>query len=162
MSSQVSRRPDGSRPVVGSSRKRSSGLPMIPRPTSSRRCWPPESRLIRSSRLLRQPDQLDHLVDRARVGVVAGVAREHLAHRVVGLDGQLLEHDADPRAQPALRAVVGRVDAERLAPVPPLRSRNPSRISTVVVLPAPFGPSSANTSPFFTSKLTSRTATVSP
>ena len=45
---------------------------------------------------------------------------------------------------------------------PPLRWRNPSRISTVVVLPAPFGPSSANTSPLFTSKLTSRTATVSP
>ena len=45
---------------------------------------------------------------------------------------------------------------------PPLRSRNPSRISTVVVFPAPFGPSSAKTSPFCTSKLTSRTATVSP
>jgi len=45
---------------------------------------------------------------------------------------------------------------------PPLRSRKPSRISTVVVLPAPFGPSRANTSPFCTSKLTSRTATVSP
>ena len=66
--------------------------------------------------LLRQPDQLDHLVDRSRVRVVAGVAGQHLAHRVVRLDRQLLEDDADARAQPALRAVVGRVDAERLHP----------------------------------------------
>jgi hypothetical protein len=50
----------------------------------------------------------------------------------------------------------------RVCTVPPLRSRKPSRISTVVVFPAPFGPRSAKTSPFSTSKLTSRTATVSP
>ena len=158
MRSQVSRRPDGSSPVVGSSRKSSSGLPMIPRPTSSRRCWPPESRLIAVVGLLVQPDQLDHLVDRPRIRVVAGVAGQHLAHRVVGLDRQLLEHDADAGAQPTLRGAVGRVDPERLDP-PAVRWRNPSRISTVVVLPAPLGPSSANTSPFCTSKLTSRTAT---
>ena len=65
-------------------------------------------------RLLGQPDQLDHLVDRPRVRVVAGVARQHLAHRVVRLDGELLEHHADLCAQPALGGVVGRVDAERL------------------------------------------------
>src|SRR6516164_2990622 len=45
---------------------------------------------------------------------------------------------------------------------PLLRSRKPSRISTQVVLPAPLGPSNANTSPFCTSKLTSRTARLSP
>ena len=64
--------------------------------------------------LLGQPDQLDDLVDRPRVGVVAGVARQDLAHRVVRLDRQLLEDDADARPQPALRAVIGRIDAERL------------------------------------------------
>ena len=37
--------------------------------------------------------------------------------------------------------------------VPASRDRYPSRISTVVVLPAPFGPRSANTSPVATSKL---------
>ena len=116
MRSQVSRRPDGSRPVVGSSRKRRSGLPMIPRPTSRRRCWPPDSRLMRSSRLLGEPDQLDHLVDRTRVRVVAGIAREDLPHRVIGLDGQLLQHHPDARAEPTLRAVVRRIDAERLHP----------------------------------------------
>ena len=66
--------------------------------------------------LLLQTDELDHLVDRTRVGVVAGIARQDLAHRVVGLDGQLLEHHADARAEPALGAVVGRIDAERLDP----------------------------------------------
>ena len=50
----------------------------------------------------------------------------------------------------------------RVRTVPPLRGRNPSRISTVVVFPAPFGRSRAKTSPCCTSKLTSRTAIVSP
>src|SRR5262249_30933643 len=45
---------------------------------------------------------------------------------------------------------------------PPSRRRYPSRISTVVVLPAPFGPSSANTSPWLMSRSTPSTATVSP
>ena len=45
---------------------------------------------------------------------------------------------------------------------PPLRSRNPSRISMVVVFPAPLGPSKAKTSPLSTSKETSRTACLSP
>src|SRR5580698_5241230 len=45
---------------------------------------------------------------------------------------------------------------------PLVRSRNPSRISTVVVLPAPLGPNSAKTSPGCTSKDTSRTATFAP
>src|SRR5262249_27649691 len=40
--------------------------------------------------------------------------------------------------------------------------RYPSRISTVVVLPAPFGPSSANTSPWKISRSTPSTAIVSP
>ena len=37
------RRASGSNPVVGSSRNSSSGRPMMPRATSSRRRWPPES-----------------------------------------------------------------------------------------------------------------------
>src|SRR5262249_58119294 len=42
------------------------------------------------------------------------------------------------------------------------RRRYPSRISTVVVLPAPFGPSRAKTSPCRISRSTPSTATVSP
>ena len=48
------------------------------------------------------------------------------------------------------------------ATVPAVRVRKPSRISTIVVLPAPFGPSSANTSPSAISKLTPRTASSEP
>jgi hypothetical protein len=45
---------------------------------------------------------------------------------------------------------------------PPSRGRRPSMISTVVVLPAPFGPNSPKTSPRQTSKLTPATAVRSP
>src|SRR5262245_29927807 len=50
----------------------------------------------------------------------------------------------------------------RTSTVPPSGGRSPSRISTVVVLPAPFGPSSPKTSPFETWKLMPSTATRSP
>src|SRR5579859_7674374 len=45
---------------------------------------------------------------------------------------------------------------------PALRGRYPSRISTVVVLPAPFGPSSAKHSPRATSRSSDSTATWCP
>src|SRR5580704_4556025 len=50
----------------------------------------------------------------------------------------------------------------RTETTPPLRGRNPSRISTVVVLPAPFGPSRPNTSPGWISKSMPFTACTSP
>src|SRR5947207_220229 len=46
--------------------------------------------------------------------------------------------------------------------VPASRRRYPSRISTVVVFPAPLGPSKANTSPSATSKLIPLTASIGP
>ena len=45
---------------------------------------------------------------------------------------------------------------------PPSAFRRPSRISTVVVFPAPFGPRRPNTSPDSTWKLMPRTASISP
>src|SRR5580704_5489286 len=45
---------------------------------------------------------------------------------------------------------------------PPLRGRKPSRISTVVVLPAPLGPSRPKTSPVWISKSSPRTASTGP
>ena len=50
--SQAVRRAPGSKPVVGSSRKISSGSPTSASPRSSRRFWPPESVRTRASRLL--------------------------------------------------------------------------------------------------------------
>ena len=46
--------------------------------------------------------------------------------------------------------------------VPLSGTLNPSRISTVLVLPAPFGPRRPNTSPSLTAKLTPRKASTSP
>jgi hypothetical protein len=46
--------------------------------------------------------------------------------------------------------------------VPLVGVMKPSRISKVVVLPAPFGPSTANSCPSGTSKLTQSTAARSP
>ena len=65
-----------------------------------------------------------------------------------------------------IRARQARPPVRGLAPstwtVPADGARKPSRISIVVVLPAPFGPSSAVTCPEATSKLTSWTAVNRP
>ena len=45
---------------------------------------------------------------------------------------------------------------------PPVRWRYPSRISTVVVFPAPFGPKKATISPRWTSRSMPRTASIAP
>jgi hypothetical protein len=137
-SSHAVRRADGSKPVVGSSRKTSSGSPTRATPRSSRRFWPPGERLDALARLVGEPGELDHLVHVARPRVVAREHRVHLAHGQRRRQLRLLEHDADPRSV-AASAFHG--SAPRTLTSPPSRSRYPSRISTVVVLPAPFGPS---------------------
>ncbi len=52
--------------------------------------------------LVCEPNELDHLVNRPRIRVVAGIARERLADREERLDGKLLEHN--PHAFPQLAA----------------------------------------------------------
>ena len=49
------RAPEGSNPVVGSSRKSNSGSPASPMATSSLRCWPPDSRFTRVRRCSLSP-----------------------------------------------------------------------------------------------------------
>src|SRR5207249_2992622 len=51
-----------------------------------------------------ETDQVDHLVEVARLAVVAGEHAVRLAHREVGPELRLLEHDADPLAVGRLRA----------------------------------------------------------
>ena len=53
ITSHAWRRADGSKPVVGSSRKSSSGSPTRATPTSRRRSWPPERLPARSSAFAR-------------------------------------------------------------------------------------------------------------
>jgi len=103
---QASRRAEGSKPVVGSSRKSSSGLPMIPTPTSSLRCWPPESEPTRvlhelTSAALAAGEELDRrarLVVLNRGGVPVGLLTE-------GVEGtQLLDPE---RVEAALAHLPG-------------------------------------------------------
>src|SRR5206468_927193 len=54
--------------------------------------------------LVREPDELDHLVDVARPLVIAGEHPVDLADRQVLEELGLLQHDADPLAEPALAA----------------------------------------------------------
>ena len=112
MTLQAARRADGSKPVVGSSRKMSSGSPMSPSATSSRRRCPPESCSPERLRLFGEADELDRVVDVARRRVVARVQLEALAHRQAGLRRRFLEHGAHP--VPPFGAGVRRIDAEHL------------------------------------------------
>ena len=95
--------------------------------------------------LLAQADETDDLADRAGVWVVAGVHPDRLGDGEVAVDAGRLEHDTDPGLQLLALAVRGR--GRGPATRPPSRCRYPSRISTVVVLPAPFGPRRAKISP---------------
>src|ERR1039458_3287658 len=64
------------------------------------------------ARLLLQADQLDDVVGRERLRVVAAVEVDHLAHREVRLDGAFLQDHADPPAEVA--AGGGGIGAENL------------------------------------------------
>jgi hypothetical protein len=93
---QAPRRAAGSKPVVGSSRKISSGSPT----SASAR-----SRRARVA-LLAQAGQLDHLIDVARVGIEMREMVEQLGDARVVVDAAALQHDPDSRAQLA-RTIVG-------------------------------------------------------
>ena len=87
--------------------------------------------------LLRQADQLDHLVNRARRRVVTRVAGQRLAHRQVRLHRQLLQHDPDPGPQPPPRPPCSRVNPEHLNPasIPgpePLENLNRRRLPRAI------------------------------
>ena len=110
--SHAARRAPGSNPVVGSSRKTSSGLPIRASPRSSRRFCPPESVRQRASALSVEADDVDDLRRVARARVVAAEDLEALAHGQVRVERRGLQDDPDPLA-PLLRRV-GRILAEDL------------------------------------------------
>ena len=71
----------------------------MPSARSRRRFWPPERSRTFCRSCPREVDQLDHLVDVARGRVVARVAGDRLPDGQVGLDRDVLQHQADPLAQ---------------------------------------------------------------
>ena len=110
ISPQKSRRACGSKPVVGSSRKSSSGRPTMPSATSSRRRCPPLRPTILVSACVVEADRGEHVGDVARVRVGLRGAGERLARgQQVQAPGRL-QHDADPVAP--LEAGPLRVGAE--------------------------------------------------
>ena len=111
-SSHAFRRAAGSKPVVGSSRKTRSGSPTSAMPRSSRRFCPPESVFTRVVALLREADELDHLVDGARPRVVAGEDAVHLAHGQ--LRPELRRWSTTPIRSRNARLHAARVEAEHL------------------------------------------------
>ena len=96
--SQACRRAEGSKPVVGSSRKSSSRV-------ADQRHADVEAALLTAGEragtgvgLAGEADLLDRLLDRPRRVVVAGVEGERLAHGQVGIEAATLQDDADPLA----------------------------------------------------------------
>ena len=114
------------------------------------RCdWPPEKKSGFARRPVDQPELRQQLV-RARLAlarrhaVVGGVEDQVVADRDRAVEVAALRHDRELAAGPTgSRDDVDAVDRAR-----PLVGRTRVvRTPTVVVLPAPFGPSSPNTSP---------------
>ncbi len=102
-----------------------------------------------SSRLLTLLSLLQARRDwRGRIGVVSQgeVAAQELTVR------EMLDHfagyHATPRPTDELISAVGLAEKARTRTSPASRRRTPSRISIVVVFPAPLGPSRAKTSPW--------------
>ena len=104
-------------------------------------------------------DELDEVAGGSERGYQRAVHLQQLT------DGELLL-DAGPCRTTPIRARRARSPRPgswpRTETAPALGRRWPSRISAIVVLPAPLGPSRQNTSPRATSKLTPRTAWTSP
>jgi len=96
MTSQAARRADGSKPVVGSSRKMSSGSPMRARAKSSRRRWPPRQPGADRARLPGETDQGDGLVDVPRRAIEPRVHGQAFADGQAGLGLRLLQDHAHP------------------------------------------------------------------
>ena len=107
---QNSRRACGSKPVVGSSRKSSSGRPITPSATSRRRFWPPDRVWVSARRFSVRPTAVEHGGRVGGIRVVPGEEAHHLLDpQLVELAGAL-QHEADPA--PPVRGRVLRVDAE--------------------------------------------------
>src|SRR5207247_1955599 len=108
--------------------------------------------------LLLKTDDLDDLVQRAGARVVAAIELDRLG------DGQVRVHAVDCSTIPIWARMARSLRAgsnPRTVTSPAVRARKPSRISTVVVFPAPFGPSRANTAPASTERSIPRTASTS-
>jgi hypothetical protein len=150
----MSRRSSTSTPAVGSSRNRMRGSCDSALAIITRRFMPPDSVMSLLS-FLSHSDRSQHLLDVRRVRRLAeqAAAEAHGGpHRLEGVGGQLLRHQADQRARGAVVAPdVVAVDRHGAG----AGATMPQTMLISVVLPAPLGPSSAKISPRRMSRSTS-------
>ena len=85
----------GSRPVVGSSRKTTSGSLTSASATDRRCCWPPDSVLVRAFRFSPSSRSSMQPVDRLVPVVELAEQRRAARHRQLGVERRGLELDAD-------------------------------------------------------------------
>ncbi len=154
--SQTPSRATGSSPTVGSSSTSSAGRLTSAWASSSRRTIPPEyvpaSRSATSARpIASSASSTRALPLAARHVVEAREPRDVLAARQRGLDRELLRHVAEQPAHRHLREP--RTSCPNTSTDPSCSGSSVLRTRIVVVLPAPFGPSSPNTSPARTSQV---------
>ena len=128
--------------------------------TSMRRRWPPDSLRTRVWRRSARPTVRDQLVGVPGVGGSSG--RSAARSRRPSARRRRRRPAARSRFAAPLDARGAGVGAEHADLAAASRGRWPSRISTVVVLPAPFGPSRANTSPWSMSRSMPSTAATAP
>ena len=143
MMSQTWLRLRGSRPVVGSSRNRSSGVTTRLAAMSSRRRMPPEKALTWRCVASASPKAREQFV-RSRLRLAAAIAEEPAEEDEVLVAGEVLVDrgelpgEADP---PADRVGIGDdVEPEHARRLPPSGLSSVASTRTIVVLPAPFGP----------------------
>ena len=159
-SSQVSRRACGSIPAVGSSTKSSSGRPTSAIARHSRCCCPPDSRRYGVRPQSSRPSRSTSIGTGRGWACSAGDVAEHLLGPDAGPGAAGLQHHADPGQQGRGDRRPGR--GPRTRTVPPWGRRKPSQVSSVVVLPAPLGPSTAVMLPRSTVRSRPSTAVLSP
>ena len=147
--SQTSRRPAGSSPVVGSSRKSTSGRQHQPGGEVEPAPHAAGELPHRLAPGVGQPDLVEQLVGPAPGRPAVEVVQPGEQHQVLPaledlVDGGLLTDQPDPAAD--LPRLADDVDPGDLDP--PASGRSSVVMTrTAVVLPAPFGPSRAHTAP---------------
>ena len=150
----------------GSSISVTAGSRTSARPIATRCIWPPDSLVagfasLSSMRSIRATsvDLAPHFVLGRAPHRRAQRKREVVEHVQVRVQRVLLEHEGHvAQRRRAARSRRGR----RCAPCRHRASRGPATRRSVVVLPAPLGPSSTMNSPAATSSVRSRTACTSP
>ena len=151
--------PSGSRPLTGSSKSSTAGIPEQGRRDAETLGHAEGEGPRLPPGHVAEPDEVEYLVD-PLVGYVAGLGQRQkvvagLATRVVGLGVQQSAHLPH-------RGASCWYDTPLIVAVP-LSARARPRINRkVVVLPAPFGPRKPVTTPGWTSKLRSSTAVFWP